>query len=187
MAPRTFPAFLGSTTSKPTITATPYFRYVSGILIEKFDTHQLYGLLSQALSNVRPVRDYFLKEANYAGELAKRPPGDIMVLLVQRFGELIRKMWNSRKFKAHVSPHEMLQAVVLCSKKKFQFTKQGAYRNFSVRCPPLVCSVHVGIILFSFWLGDAVDFISWFLNAMHKSLNGDEIPTPSYTKPSAAK
>ena len=28
---------------------------------------------------------------------------------VQRFGELIRKIWNPRNFKAHVSPHEMLQ------------------------------------------------------------------------------
>lgn len=48
-----------------------------------------------------------------------------MFLLVQRFGELMRKLWNPRNFKAHVSPHEMLQAVVLCSKKKFQITKQG--------------------------------------------------------------
>lgn len=41
------------------------------------------------------------------------------------FGELMRKLWNPRNFKAHVSPHEMLQAVVLCSKKNFQITKQG--------------------------------------------------------------
>ncbi|GAU97474.1 hypothetical protein RvY_08760 [Ramazzottius varieornatus] len=121
--------------------------YLPGVLgLNNIKANDYCNAVFQALSNVRPVRDYFLKEANYAGELARRPPGDIMVLLVQRFGELIRKMWNSRKFKAHVSPHEMLQAVVLCSKKKFQFTKQG----------------------------DAVDFICWFLNAMHKSLNGDE-------------
>ena len=37
----------------------------------------------------------------------------------------MRKLWNPRNFKAHVSPHEMLQAVVLCSKKRFQFTDQG--------------------------------------------------------------
>uniref|UniRef100_A0A8C9DTZ5 ubiquitinyl hydrolase 1 n=1 Tax=Prolemur simus TaxID=1328070 RepID=A0A8C9DTZ5_PROSS len=74
----------------------------------------------------------------------KRPPGDIMFLLVQRFGELMRKLWNPRNFKAHVSPHEMLQAVVLCSKKTFQITKQG----------------------------DGVDFLSWFLNALHSALGG---------------
>ncbi|XP_017373472.1 U4/U6.U5 tri-snRNP-associated protein 2 isoform X2 [Cebus imitator] len=95
-----------------------------------------------ALSNVPPLRNYFLEEDNYKN--IKRPPGDIMFLLVQRFGELMRKLWNPRNFKAHVSPHEMLQAVVLCSKKTFQITKQG----------------------------DGVDFLSWFLNALHSALGG---------------
>ena len=48
-----------------------------------------------------------------------------MFTLVTRFGELIRKLWNPMNFKAHVSPHEMLQAVVRCSRKSFQITKQG--------------------------------------------------------------
>ncbi|XP_069773795.1 ubiquitin carboxyl-terminal hydrolase 39 isoform X2 [Narcine bancroftii] len=97
-----------------------------------------------ALSNVPPLRNYFLEEENYKD--IKRPPGDIMFLLVQRFGELMRKLRNPRNFKAHVSPHEMLQAVVLCSKKRFQITKQG----------------------------DAVDFLSWFLNALHMALGGNK-------------
>uniref|UniRef100_A0A8C9VJX3 ubiquitinyl hydrolase 1 n=1 Tax=Scleropages formosus TaxID=113540 RepID=A0A8C9VJX3_SCLFO len=84
----------------------------------------------------------------------RRPPGDIMFLLVQRFGELMRKLWNPRNFKAHVSPHEMLQAVVLCSKKKFQITKQG----------------------------DAVDFLSWFLNALHGALGGTRKKSSCITK-----
>ncbi|NXS03707.1 SNUT2 protein, partial [Oxylabes madagascariensis] len=96
----------------------------------------------QALSNVPPLRNYFLEEENY--RRIQRPPGDIMFLLVQRFGELMRKLWNPRNFKAHVSPHEMLQAVVLCSKKNFQITKQG----------------------------DGVEFLSWFLNALHAALGG---------------
>merc|ERR1712190_119639 len=69
----------------------------------------------------------------------KRPPGDLSFILVQRFGELIRKLWNPKNFKAHVSPHEMLQAVVLSSKKQFQITHQG----------------------------DAVEFLKWLLNALH--------------------
>lgn len=73
------------------------------------------------------------------------------MLLVQRFGELIRKLWNPRNFKAHVSPHEMLQAVVLCSKKKFQITEQG----------------------------DPVEFLSWFLNTLHLTLNGTKKRTSS--------
>ncbi|XP_037068844.1 U4/U6.U5 tri-snRNP-associated protein 2-like [Pollicipes pollicipes] len=100
------------------------------------------NVIFQALSNVVPIRDYFLNESNY--NWMKPPPGDNMFLLVQRFGELVRKLWNPRNFKAHVSPHEMLQAVVLCSKKRFQFTDQG----------------------------DPVTFLSWFLNALHMALGG---------------
>ena len=45
---------------------------------------------------------------------------------VQRLGELFRKLWNPRNFKAHVSPHEMLQAVASTSKKRFKITEQGS-------------------------------------------------------------
>jgi U4/U6.U5 tri-snRNP-associated protein 2 len=94
------------------------------------------------LINVGPLRDYFLQEDNYAD--IRVAPGDIMINLVKRFGELVRKLWNPRNFKAHVSPHEMLQAVVKCSKKRFQITKQG----------------------------DPVEFLAWFLNSLHLTLNG---------------
>ena len=95
--------------------------------------------LLQALSHVTPVRNYFLREENY--KTIKRPPGDQLSLVPHRFGELMRKLWNPRNFKTHVSPHEMLQAVVLCSKKKFQITKQGWYividlqRTYQVNMP----------------------------------------------------
>ena len=42
----------------------------------------------------------------------------------------MRKLWNPKHFKAHVSPHEMLQSVVLVSKKKFQITQQGDAVDF---------------------------------------------------------
>ena len=57
---------------------------------------------------------------------------------------MLHENFNLSAFQAHVSPHEMLQAVVLCSKKKFQITQQG----------------------------DALTFLSWFLNALHMALNG---------------
>uniref|UniRef100_A0A670IXI2 Ubiquitin carboxyl-terminal hydrolase 39 n=1 Tax=Podarcis muralis TaxID=64176 RepID=A0A670IXI2_PODMU len=117
--------------------------YLPGIVgLNNIKANDYANAILQALSNVPPLRNYFLEEENYKN--IKRPPGDIMFLLVQRFGELMRKLWNPRNFKAHVSPHEMLQAVVLCSKKNFQITKQG----------------------------DGVDFLSWFLNALHSALGG---------------
>lgn len=92
------------------------------------------NVIFQALSHVIPLRNYFLIESNYA----PTRPGDDRYLLSQRFGELLRKLWNPRNFKAHVSPHEMLQAIILTSKKKFEFTKQS----------------------------DPIIFLSWFLNSL---------------------
>lgn len=117
--------------------------YMPGIVgMNNIKANDYCNVVLQSLSHVAPLRDYFLREENYSK--VKRPPGDSSYTLVQRFGELMRKLWNPRNFKAHVSPHEMLQAVVLWSRKKFQFTQQG----------------------------DPVDFLSWFLNALHRALNG---------------
>ncbi|KAL3202377.1 hypothetical protein MRX96_042541 [Rhipicephalus microplus] len=119
--------------------------YLPGIVgLNNIKANDYCNVILQALSHVPPLRNYFLREENYTK--LKRPPGDINFLIVQRFGELIRKLWNPRNFKAHVSPHEMLQAVVLCSKKRFQITKQG----------------------------DPIDFLSWFLNSLHMALNGTQ-------------
>ncbi|XP_037964253.2 U4/U6.U5 tri-snRNP-associated protein 2 isoform X2 [Plutella xylostella] len=124
--------------------------YMPGIVgLNNIKANDYCNVILQCLSQVRPLRNYFLREENYAD--VKRPPGDSMFLLVQRFGELLRKLWNPRAFKAHVSPHEMLQAVVLWSKKRFQFIKQS----------------------------DPIDFLSWFLNSLHMALNGTKKPNSS--------
>ena len=117
--------------------------YLPGIVgLNNIKANDYCNVLLQALSNVPPLRNYFLREENYIN--IKRAPGDIMKLLSQRFGELVRKLWNPRNFKAHVSPHEMLQSIVLCSKKRFQITKQS----------------------------DPIETLAWFLNSLHSALNG---------------
>jgi len=117
--------------------------YIPGVVgLNNIKANDYMTVILQALSHVEGLRNYFLDEANYKGIV--RPPGDQSFHLVTRFGELIRKLWNPRNFKAHVSPHEMLQAVVLCSKKKFQITEQG----------------------------DAGAFLPWFLNSLHMALGG---------------
>ncbi|XP_039270851.2 ubiquitin carboxyl-terminal hydrolase 39-like [Styela clava] len=117
--------------------------YLPGIVgLNNIKANDYCNVVLQALSNIPPLRDYFLREENYSH--IKRPPGDIMILLTQRFGELIRKLWNPRNFKAHVSPHEMLQSIVLCSRKRFQITVQG----------------------------DPLELLAWFLNSLHVALNG---------------
>ncbi|CAK5030352.1 unnamed protein product [Meloidogyne enterolobii] len=117
--------------------------YYPGIIgLNNIKANDYTNVIFHAFSHVPPLRDYFLRESNYSH--IKRPPGDKLALLPQRFGELIRKLWDPKAFKAHVSPHEMLQAVVLCSDKKFQIIRQG----------------------------DANEFLMWFLNTLHMALNG---------------
>eukprot|EP01012_Entosiphon_sulcatum_P042139 TRINITY_DN5607_c0_g2_i1.p1 TRINITY_DN5607_c0_g2~~TRINITY_DN5607_c0_g2_i1.p1 ORF type:complete len:534 (+),score=137.86 TRINITY_DN5607_c0_g2_i1:23-1603(+) len=40
--------------------------------------------------------------------------------LARSFGELLRKIWNPKAFKGHVSPHELMQELTTRSNKKFQ-------------------------------------------------------------------
>ena len=45
------------------------------------------------MARTRPLRNFFLVPANYSGARSQ---------LVQRFGELMRKIWNPRNFKGQV-------------------------------------------------------------------------------------
>ncbi|KAH9422127.1 U4/U6.U5 tri-snRNP-associated protein 2 [Dermatophagoides pteronyssinus] len=118
--------------------------YLPGIVgLNNIKENDYCNVILQALSHVKTIRNYFLIESNY-DHFVQQNAQNHSALLLQRFGELLRKLWNGKNFKAHVSPHEMLQAVVLSSKKRFQITQQG----------------------------DPIDFLSWFLNALHSSLKG---------------
>jgi len=63
-------------------------------------------------------------------------------LLIQRFSELIRKIWSPHNFKGHVSPHEFMQAITLASSNKFKIVEQS----------------------------DSINFLSWFFNSIHEYL-----------------
>lgn len=117
--------------------------YYPGIVgLNNIKHNDYFNVILHALSHVPPIRNFFLQPDNYMGII--KGPSDKMHILGTRFGETIRKLWNPRAFKSHVSPHQLLQAVVICSDKKFQIIKQS----------------------------DASEFLSFFLNALHLSLNG---------------
>lgn len=80
-------------------------------------------------------RDYFLRTQNY--EACRSP-------LVREFGSLVRKMWITRAFKGHVSPHEFMQSVIAASEKRFTIDAQA----------------------------DAIDFFQWLVNRLHLELTG---------------
>ncbi|KAM5342468.1 hypothetical protein ACJ41O_013434 [Fusarium nematophilum] len=94
-----------------------------------------FNVVIQALAHVTPLRNYLLLE-----DFSDKSE------LVKRCSILIRKIWNPRAFKAHVSPHELLQEISLRSNKRFTLTAQS----------------------------DPVDFLSWFLNNLHLGLGGSK-------------
>uniref|UniRef100_A0A0K0FNZ9 ubiquitinyl hydrolase 1 n=1 Tax=Strongyloides venezuelensis TaxID=75913 RepID=A0A0K0FNZ9_STRVS len=119
--------------------------YHPGIVgLNNIKCNDYFNVILHALSHVSPIRNFFLQPENYVNII--KGPSDKMHILGTRFGETIRKLWNPRAFKSHVSPHQLLQAVVICSDKKFQIIKQS----------------------------DAAEFLSFFLNALHISLNGTQ-------------
>ena len=94
-----------------------------------------FNAIIQAMAHISPLRNFFMLE-----DFSQRSE------LVQRFSILVRKIWNTRAFKTHVSPHELLQQISRQSSKKFDLLHQS----------------------------DPVDFLSWFLNNMHLALGGSK-------------
>ena len=83
---------------------------------------------------------------------------------------MCRKLWNPHNFKAHVSPHEMLQAVASTSNKRFKITEQGWEVSLSH---------NVSVFLLYICVGDPIDFMCWLLNTLHTALGGSKKPDSS--------
>lgn len=110
--------------------------YVPGFIgMNNIKENDYLNVIVQALSHVLPLRNYLLLE-----DFSSRSE------LVQRTSILFRKIWNPRAFKAHVSPHELLQEIALQSNKRFTLTEQS----------------------------DPVEFLSWYLNNLHLGLGGSK-------------
>jgi len=111
-------------------------KYIPGhVGMNNIKANDYFNVVIHALAHVAPLRNYFMLE-----NLSDKPQ------LAQRFSILVRKIWNPRAFKSHVSPHELLQEIALRSGKKFTLTDQS----------------------------DPVDFLNWFLNNLHLALGGSK-------------
>ena len=77
--------------------------YLPGVMgLNNIKNNDGMNVVFQALTHVRPLRDFFLDKA-LTEEVEEQSP------LVRHFAELCRKMWSPNRFRAHVSPHEILQ------------------------------------------------------------------------------
>jgi U4/U6.U5 tri-snRNP-associated protein 2 len=111
-------------------------KYYPGFIgLNNIKANDYLNVVAQSLAHVTPLRNFLMLE-----DLSARPQ------LAKQFSVLVRKIWNPKAFKNHVSPHELMQEVSLRSNKKFLLTEQA----------------------------DPVEFLSWFLNSLHLSLGGSK-------------
>ncbi|KAJ2486677.1 U4 U6.U5 tri-snRNP-associated protein, partial [Coemansia sp. RSA 2320] len=110
-------------------------RYLPGLVgLNQIKCNDYMNTVVQALAHVPPIRD----------SLLLLPDVESMSPLVQQMASLVRKMWHSKLFKAHLSPHELDQEIVNRSK-----------RHFKLDVP-----------------GDAFELLTWLLNTLHVDLGG---------------
>jgi U4/U6.U5 tri-snRNP-associated protein 2 len=110
-------------------------RYRPGFIgMNNIKANDYLNVVVQALAHVSPLRDFFLLH-QFPLTAAQLPT---------RFSTLVRKLWNSRAFRSHVSPHELLQEIALRSSKRFTLTEQS----------------------------DPVELLTWLLNNLHSMLGG---------------
>lgn len=68
--------------------------YMPGLVgLNNMKANDYANVVVQILARVSPIRDFFLIPSNYA---------DCQSLLVQRTGDLLRKIWNPKAFKGQV-------------------------------------------------------------------------------------
>jgi U4/U6.U5 tri-snRNP-associated protein 2 len=110
-------------------------KFVPGFIgLNNIKQNDYINVVVHALAHVKPLRDHFL-----VTDLSRKYSE-----LAERFGSLVRKIWNSKAFKNHVSPHEFVQEVSRASGKQFSIGKQS----------------------------DPIAFLSWFLNNLHSGMGG---------------
>lgn len=110
-------------------------RYRPGFMgMNNIKANDYLNVVVQSLAHVTPLRDFFLLQ-QFPHTSAQLPV---------RFSTLVRKLWNSRAFRSHVSPHELLQEIAIRSSKRFTLTQQS----------------------------DPVDLLTWLLNTLHGLLGG---------------
>jgi len=125
----------------------------------------------QALAHVPPLRDYFLQQTTSTTTTTTTIANSTDTVLdvsssttkttsstashvvsahrmsqhvTQCFGELVRKLWSDQRFKNHIDPHKLVQAVAVASHNRFRIGNQM----------------------------EAGEFMAWFLHQLHMGLGG---------------
>lgn len=132
-------------------------RYLPGFVgLNNLNKTDGVNAIVQALAHVQPLRDFFLQLTHKDIFLPRNKASSSstphrMSHLVQCFGELVRKLWSDKRFKSHVDPHMLIQAVSTASNKRFRIGQQP----------------------------EAGEFLAWLLHQLHVGLGGTKKPGSS--------
>ncbi|KAJ2623328.1 Ubiquitin carboxyl-terminal hydrolase 10, partial [Coemansia sp. RSA 1290] len=111
--------------------------YLPGFVgLNRIKSNSFMNVVIQLIAHVEPLRNMLLSSGESTGE---QPD-----VLLSKLSLLVRKIWHAQKFKAHVSPHELVQEVVSLSKKRFRLDQEG----------------------------DPYELLIWLLNTLHIHLGG---------------
>jgi U4/U6.U5 tri-snRNP-associated protein 2 len=128
-------------------------RYLPGFVgLNNLNKTDCVNAVVQALAHVRPLRDFFLSHSDQTAALASTRKAGTATSSSHRlsqqvahcFGEVVRRLWSDKRFKSHVDPHMLIQAITVASKKKFQVGQQI----------------------------EAGEFMTWFLHQLHVGTGG---------------
>jgi len=126
--------------------------YIPGIIgLNDIKNNDYANVFFHAIAQVQPVRDYFLLQKESSDKTNRKTNRILnsvqqarLYPLRENLGELLRKMFNRRSYRAHNSPHEMLQSISYASDKKFTLAHKS----------------------------DCLLFVKWMINSLHLSIGG---------------
>lgn len=145
--------------TKPACYDLNHKEYTQGFIGLNNIKHNDYAnVIFQMIAHVKPIRDFFLSHT-FSKSLITKPttPGSAPKTvpyqeLAKSTSLLLRKIWNPNAFKAHVSPHDILQHISVMSSKRF---------TSDIACDPF-------------------DFMVWYINYLHLALGGSpRVPNSS--------
>ena len=143
-------------------------RYLPGFVgLNNLNKTDCINACVQALAHVPPLRDFFLQQAHSENsslvidmkqQSSSTTPSTssssttshivaahrMSQHVTQCFGELVRKLWSDKRFKNHIDPHMLTQAIAVASKNRFRIGHQM----------------------------EAGEFMAWFLHQLHIGLGG---------------
>ena len=143
-------------------------RYLPGFVgLNNLNKTDCINACVQALAHIPPLRDFFLLQDSMASynttqgtdkasnssnlqKISRNTSSQAVSAhrmsqhVTHCFGELVRKMWSDKRFKAHIDPHMLTQAIAVASKNKFRIGTQM----------------------------EAGEFMAWFLHQLHMGLGG---------------